>query len=186
MTLSDYLLNGLIIGLVLLQIRGRKLSWHGLLLPVGLVLYVGHTYLHGFPTAGNDLWLTLGGPAIGLVLGLGSGLFTSVKRRADGALVAKAGLVAAALWILGTGTRLAFEIYATHGGAASIGRFSASHDITTAAAWTTGLVLMALVEVLARTGVLAFRAYGGQHRAVAQDPFVGVPSGIMGASEPVH
>jgi hypothetical protein len=123
MTLSDYLLNGTLVALVLLQIRGRRLHWHTLVLPVALVLYVGHQYLHAFPTAGNDLWLTLGGPALGLVLGLGSGLFTTIKRGTDGVLVAKAGVIAAGLWILGTGSRLAFEIYATHGGQGAIGRF---------------------------------------------------------------
>jgi hypothetical protein len=186
MTFSDYLLNGILVGLVLLQIRGRRVSLHMLLLPLGLVIYFGHTYLHAFPTSGNDLWLTLGGPAIGLVLGLGSGLFTSVTRRADGTLVAKAGLAAAALWIMGTGSRLAFEIFATHGGGMSIGRFSASHDITTAAAWTTGLVLMALVEVLGRTGVIAWKAYGRNGAAPSQDRVVPTTSGIMGVREPVH
>ena len=45
-----------------------------------------------------------------------SGKFTSVYADVDGVPMAKAGLIAAALWILGTGTRLAFQLYATHGG----------------------------------------------------------------------
>jgi hypothetical protein len=47
----------------------------------------------------------------------------------------------------------------THGGAGVIGRFSASHAITTATAWTAALILMALGEVVARTAVLGVRAY---------------------------
>jgi hypothetical protein len=187
MTFSDYLLNGILVGLVLLQIRGRKLSLHMLLLPVGLVIYFGHTYLHAFPTAGNDLWLTLGGPAIGLALGLGAGLSTKITRGKNGVLRARAGFLAAGLWILGTGSRMAFEIYASHGGGASIERFSVSHDITTAAAWTTGLVLMALAEVLSRTGALAWKAYGRKGVAAgAPAPFSPATSGIMGVREPVH
>ena len=55
------------------------------------------------------------------------------------------------LWVLGIGFRLAFQEYATHGGASAIARFSAHHAITTGSAWVAAFVLMALGEVLART-----------------------------------
>jgi hypothetical protein len=158
MTFTDYLIDFTLIGLVLLQVRGRRLTTRALLLPLGIVAYVALNYLHGIPTAGNDLVLILGCAAIGALLGSLSGLLTSVRADGDGVLVAKAGLVAAGLWILGTGTRLVFQFYASHGGGGAIARFSAAHDITSAEAWTAALILMALCEVVLRTGILSWRA----------------------------
>ncbi|MGH9120450.1 MAG: hypothetical protein ACRDYC_00660 [Acidimicrobiales bacterium] len=163
MTFTDYLINGALVAIVILQIRGRRLSAVAFFLPVVLVSVAAISYLHGVPTAGNDLVLALIGAGVGLALGVGAGLTTRVFRRSDGAVVAKAGAVAAILWILGVGSRIAFEVYATNGGAASIARFSAHHNITTVQAWVTGLILMALVEVISRTAVLGgkFLRLGG-------------------------
>ncbi|HEY1444881.1 MAG TPA: hypothetical protein VGF51_08270, partial [Acidimicrobiales bacterium] len=58
----------------------------------------------------------------------------------------------------GTGGRLAFQVWATHGGGPSIAHFSAGHGITSTTAWTAALILMALSEVVVRTGVLAWRS----------------------------
>jgi hypothetical protein len=99
----------------------------------------------------------IGAVAIGATLGGLAGKFTTVTRRADG-VFAKAGLAAAALWILGTGGRLAFQVWATHGGGPAITHFSATHGITSATAWTAALILMALSEVVVRTAVLAWRS----------------------------
>ena len=52
MTLSDYAIDIALISLVLLQVRGRRLTAHSLLLPIGLVAYVAASYLHSVPTAG--------------------------------------------------------------------------------------------------------------------------------------
>ena len=63
--------------------------------------------------------------------------FTTVRANGDGIPVAKAGLVAAGLWILGTGGRLAFQLYAlARGGGTAIEHFSVAHSISTATAWT--------------------------------------------------
>ena len=129
------------------------------MLPLGLVAYVAYTYLRGVPTAHNDLFLIVGAAVIGATLGGLAGTFTSVTRAADGSVWAKAGFAAAALWILGTGGRLAFQLYASHGGGASIAHFSAAHGITSAAAWTAALILMALSEATMRTAVLGWRFY---------------------------
>ena len=80
-------------------------------------------------------------------------------------MVARAGLVAAFLWVLGMGARFAFAVWATHSGAATVGRFSARTDITGAHIWEFALVLMAYAEVLSRIGVLQGRvraAWPGQ------------------------
>jgi hypothetical protein len=159
MTLNDYLIDIALIAVVLLQVRGRRLTTRSMLLPVLLVGLAAHSYLHSIPTAGNDLVLVIGCTAVGAILGGLCALATSLKRDGEGFVIAKAGFVAAALWILGVGTRFAFQLYASHGGGPALERFSASHDITSPAAWTAALVLMAIGEVLLRTGVIAWRAY---------------------------
>lgn len=166
MTTSDYLIDITLIGIVLLQVRGRRLTTRSLLLPVGIVAYVASEYLRGIPTAGNDLVLVLGCAAVGALLGALAGHFTRVRPDAQGIPVAKAGLVAAGLWILGTAGRLAFQIYASHGGGGAIERFSTSHAITSVAAWTDALILMALCEAVIRTAILGWRA-NAIHRAAS-------------------
>ena len=94
----------------------------------------------------------------GATLGGLSGRFTSVYADGDGFPFAKAGVIAAALWVLGTGGRLAFQVYASHGGGAAIERFSVAHSITSVNAWTAALILMALSEAVCRTSILAWRA----------------------------
>ncbi|HXW79458.1 MAG TPA: hypothetical protein VEJ84_08160 [Acidimicrobiales bacterium] len=151
MTTTDYILD-LALGMVLLQVRGRKLTAFSLLLPFAIVVGAATTYLSSVPTAGSDLVLLVGCSVIGAVLGSLCAVFTSVGANPAGVLVSKARPVAAILWVLGVGARLAFQEYVTHGGLTSLGRFSAAHDITSAQAWTAALVLMALAEVVARSG----------------------------------
>ena len=115
MTVTDYVIDITLVSLVLVQMRGRKLTTRGLLLPVALVAYVAITYLKAIPTSGNDLYLIVGSAVLGATLGGLAALFTTIRADGDGIPVAKAGLVAAALWILGTGGRLAFQLYASHG-----------------------------------------------------------------------
>jgi hypothetical protein len=157
MTFTDYLIDISLIALVLVQVKSRRLTVKALLLPIGIVAYVAFNFLKGIPTAHNDMVLVIGAIAIGGTLGGLAGKFTTVTRRAEG-VFAKAGLAAAALWILGTGGRLAFQVWATHGGGPAIAHFSATHGITSATAWTAALILMALSEVVVRTGVLALRS----------------------------
>lgn len=160
MTATDYILDLGLIGLVLVQIRGRRLTLHSLLLPVGIVAWVAHTYLTSVPTAGNDLLLVAVCTAVGVALGSAAGMLTRLTTGADGSPVAKAGAAAAALWVVGVGFRFAFQEFATHGGERSIAHFSAAHAITSGQAWVAALVLMAIGEALARTVVLAARTYG--------------------------
>lgn len=158
MTTSDYMIDVALIGVVFLQIRGRRLTARTLLLPVALVAWVASQFLKTIPTAGNDLVLIAACAAAGLVLGGFSGILTRVEMGDDGHPWAKAGAAAAVLWVLGVGFRFAFQLYATHGGGPSLVRFSIEHSITTGQAWVAALVLMAMMEALARTAVLAWRA----------------------------
>ncbi|HUY96952.1 MAG TPA: hypothetical protein VMW47_04920 [Verrucomicrobiae bacterium] len=172
MTFTDYLITGLLISLVVRQIHGKRLTAFGLLWPIGLVAWAAVTYLHGIPTAGNDLTLTVAGVVVGLVLGTLCASFTTVRVGPDAVAVAQAGWLAALLWILGMASRMTFAFYAQHGGGRAIGSFSAAHGITGAQAWVAALIVMAIAEVLGRTAVLAWRA-----QTVRQAlPATGLPS----------
>jgi hypothetical protein len=157
MTISDYILDIALIGIVFLQIKGRRLTLRSLLLPFAIVGFVAFRYLHSIPMQGGDLLLIGGAALLGGLLGGLAGLFTSVKPDADGIPFAKAGVVAAVLWVLGVGSRFAFQLYVTHGGAESVGRFSIAHHITGAPAWTAALILMAIAEVALRSAVLVVK-----------------------------
>ena len=157
MTIFDYLLNIGLISLVVLQMRGRPLDRRGLLLPLVLVGYAASQYLHGIPTAGNDLVMVIGGTLIGGTLGAASAFLTHVSVRPDGVPFAKATGWAGVLWVLGIGSRMGFALYVQYGGHAAIGRFSMTHHLTPAA-WVTGLVLMAFAEVVSRILVLWVRS----------------------------
>ncbi len=170
MTVTDYVLDLALIGIVLVQIRGRRLTVHSLLLPVVIVAWVAHTYLSSVPTAGNDLLLVGLCTGVGVALGSAAGLLTRITPGASGAPVARAGAAAAALWVLGVGLRFAFQEYATHGGDRAIANFSAAHAITSGQAWVAALVLMAIGEALARTAVLGTRAARDYGRALLPAP----------------
>jgi hypothetical protein len=159
MTFTDYVLDIALIGIVLLQIRGRKLSLMTFLLPLAIVGWAASEYLKGIPTTGNDLVLIAGCTVVGAVLGGLCGLFTSVQRNSSGAVIAKAGAAAAILWVVGMGVRLAFQLYATHGGSPAIGRFSVAHHITGGEAWTAAILLMAIAEALFRSAAITWRWY---------------------------
>jgi hypothetical protein len=157
MTITEYLLNISLVGLVVLQIRGHKITRARLLFPVVVTVWVALQFLHAIPTAGNDAVLEAGLAFTGAALGALAGVATSVRRQGAGAF-AKAGVVAAALWIAGIGARMAFSIWVTHGGRHTVAAFSAANHITSNAAWVAGFVLMAMLEVTVRTAVMYIKA----------------------------
>ena len=157
MTITDYLLNIGLVGLVVLQLRGHRITRARMLLPVVATAYVALQFLHTIPTAGNDVALEAALAAVGAGLGLAAGIATSVTRQGAGAF-AKAGAVAAALWVLGIGARMGFSLWVGHGGFHSVAQFSAVHHITSGQAWVAGFILMAVLEVGIRTGVLWVKA----------------------------
>lgn len=159
MTIFDYAIDLVLIGIVAFQVHGMRLTRRALVFPVALVGIVAMNFLKTIPTAGNDLFLIVGLVAIGATLGSLAGLLTSVRQDSSGTPVAKAGAVAAILWVLGVGSRFAFQLYVSHGGLPTVARFSATHGITSGAAWTAALVLMALTEVLCRHAVIVYRAH---------------------------
>jgi hypothetical protein len=158
MTFTDYAISIALILLVFTQIRDRRLDRRAFLVPVLAVAAAADYYLKEIPTRGHDvaLYVILG--TIGAAIGAAAGLATKVWRAGDNTAHSKAGLTAALLWIGGLGCRLAFEIYATHGGAAQVTSFSVTNRISGVDAWMTALVMMALAEVIARLVVLRVQA----------------------------
>ena len=68
MTLPEYLLNLFLVALVVLQVRGHKVTKARLVLPLVVTIWVCISILRGIPTAGNDLVLVVGGTAFGATL----------------------------------------------------------------------------------------------------------------------
>jgi hypothetical protein len=167
MTTTEYLLNAALVLVVVRQLRGKRLIGSAIYVPLAICAYVGYTYLHSIPTAGNDLVLVAAGSVTGLVLGTLCALPTNVYPDHDGVPFARATGVAAALWILGVGSRIAFSLYAQHGGGAAIEHFSVVHALSQDA-WVAAFVLMAILEAVSRTVVLLVRAQrlGGGRSAI--------------------
>jgi hypothetical protein len=157
MTTTDWLIDIALLAIVLKQLRGDRIDARFILLPLGLCSYFAYSNLKSIPTAGNDLHLSLIFAGIGITLGVLGGFATRVHLK-NGAIMAKAGLTAAFLWVLGMGFRMGFQIWSTHGGASTLTRFSVNHDITTVQAWVAALVLMAVCEVVFRMAIILVRS----------------------------
>jgi hypothetical protein len=167
MTTTDYIVNIALVLIVIRQIRGGKLDLTSMVLPVVLVAGSAAYYLHTVPTAGHDLILTIGLGLVGATLGSLAAVATSVIKDHDGVVMAKAGAVAATLWIVGIGTRMTFAFLSDHGAEHAIANFSRAHQITGGDAWTAAFVVMALAEAISRTAVLQIRAYALRSPVVA-------------------
>ena len=157
MSITDYLIDSALVLLVLLQIKERPLSTKSLVRPLIIVGVAVANYLHGIPTAGNDLVLVAVLAVIGLSIGVASGQTVLMRRGANGEVLARAGWGSAFFWVLGMGSRFAFIFWITHGGGATLATFSASHSITSMQTWTVALLAMAVFEVAGRSLVLATR-----------------------------
>ena len=132
MTTTDWIIDIALILIVVRQMREERFTLRFVALPLGIVAFVAHTYLHSLPTSGNDLALIVGSLAVGTALGVVGGLITRV-RGADGEAYVQAGPAAATLWILSMSARLGFILWITHSaGEAALGRFSIAHHITSA------------------------------------------------------
>ena len=156
MTTTEYLINGLFVLMVLGQARERELGMRSLVLPLVLVAFVAHTYLHAIPTAGNDLVLIASLAAVGLGLGTASGLATHVRAGDVGVATARVGWLAGALLVVGISSRMVFAFALSHGFEPAVRSFSIAHDIGPAA-WPAALVLMAVLEVSARVVIVDVR-----------------------------
>jgi hypothetical protein len=157
MTTTDYLIDSALVLLVLLQIKERKLTTAAIIRPLVIVGIAVVNYLHGIPTAGNDLVLVVVLGLVGLLIGVASGQAVLMRRDADDDVLARSGWVSGFFWVLGMGSRFAFLIWVNNGGASAIGHFSATHSITSGEAWTVALLAMAVFEVCGRSLIQALR-----------------------------
>jgi hypothetical protein len=164
MTTTEWITDIALLLLVLRQIREARLTLTQLAIPLAIVAYVAHHYLHSIPTAGNDLVLILTLVAVGATLGIAGGIYTRV--RVDGpATLVQAGVISAALWVIGMSARMGFQLWSQNGGAGSIERFSVAHQITSDQAWVAALVLMALTEVVTRLATIVYRGQTARRAA---------------------
>ena len=159
MTITDYLINAVFVLIVFHQARERELDLRSAIIPLAIVAYVAHMYVHSIPTAGNDLVLIGALGVVGLTLGVASGFATHVRPGENGLAVARVGWIAGALLIAGIGSRMVFAFALSHGARHAIASFSHAHQIG-AAAWPVALVLMALLEVSTRIAIVQLR---GRH-----------------------
>jgi len=157
MTTTDYLINAVFVFVVLRQARERVLDVRSLLVPLAVVAYVAHMYVHSIPTAGNDLLLVGALASVGLALGVAGGYATHVRVDRDHVGYARVGWIAGILLIAGLSARMIF-VFAIHNGfEPAVRSFSIANDIG-AAAWPLALVSMAIIEVTARILVVQLRA----------------------------
>jgi hypothetical protein len=159
MSFTDYLIDSTLVLLVLFQIKERPLTTKMLVRPVIIVGIAVATYLNGIPTAGNDLVLVAMLALLGLSIGLASGQTALMRRGGHGEVLTRTGWASAFFWVLGMGSRFAFLVWTTHGGAHTIAQFSAQHSITSSEAWTVALLAMAVFEVCGRSLVQAARRH---------------------------
>jgi hypothetical protein len=155
MTTSEYLINAAFLLVVLRQARERRLDARSVVIPMAIVLFVAHQYVHTLPTAGNDVPFILLLAGVGLTLGVASGFATQV-RLGEGVALARVGWIAAALLIAGISSRMVFAFALTHGAYPAVRGFSIAHEIG-GAAWPVALVAMALCEVTARIAIVQLR-----------------------------
>jgi hypothetical protein len=170
MSTTDYIINALFLLIVLRQARERELDRRSWIIPLAIMAYVVHLYVHSIPTAGNDLVLIAAFAALGLTLGVASGFATHVRAGENGLAIARVGWIAAALLIAGIGSRMAFEFVVTNGARSAVSSFSIAHQIG-AAAWPVALVLMAVLEVSTRIAIVQLR---GRH--AMRPPATAIPA----------
>jgi len=109
-------------------------------------------------------------------MGAIGGFATYLRRGADGRPLARAGWLAAGMWVGAVGARLAFAIAADNGAGPAIARFSAAHHITSDKAWIAALVMMALADVLTRLVIIYLR--GRRLAASAPAPIAPIAGGV--------
>ena len=186
MNTFGYILNSALVLVVVLQLRERKFDRTAILLPLAIVAVAVAEFLHSIPSGGNDLLLDGTLVAAGALAGVLCAAFTAVRPNADGIARIQAGKVAAIVWILGVGARMAFAYASTHGSGPSIARFSIQNSITGGSAWTAALVMMGLATVLARLAVLYVRAHRVSAAAAAATAEAAARAETAPASALVH
>ena len=156
-TATMYVINAILVLMVIRQIREHPLDLRSLAGPVLAVGAAAVLFLRSVPLGGNDILLYTACVAAGATMGALAGLTTHLRRDGAGRALARAGWLAAGLWITGVGARMAFAIAASNGAGPAIARFSIAHQIEGKTAWVAALIMMALADVLTRLIVIYVR-----------------------------
>ena len=183
MSITDYVVDILLILVIFRAVRPHELTPRAALLPLALLAAAGIIYLRPITLGGNDLALILILAGVGVVLGVLSGLADRIWRDEHQRLMSRAVALSVIAWVIGMGFRFGFAYYAYHGGGPAVARFSARHDLSGADIWTTALVLMAFGQVLARLAVLQIRRVRAiSHPAPRHRPAVAPDTGSSWAA----
>ena len=174
--ITMYLINASLILLVIRQIREHPLDARSLATPVLAVGCAAVLFLHSVPAGGSDLVLAAACALTGAVMGAIGGLATRLRLGTDDRPLGRAGALAASMWIVGVGARMAFAVAASNGAGPAIARFSVAHHITGSAAWVAALVMMALADVLTRLVVIYLR--GRRLTAAPAATAAGIRAGV--------
>ena len=145
--INVYVINALLVLMVIRQIREHPLDLRNLAIPVLAVGAAAALFLRSVPTGGNDIALELACVLAGATMGAIGGFATHLRRGATGRPRARAGWLAAGMWVGADG----------NGAGPAIGRFSAAHHITSDKAWIAALIMMALADVLTRLVIIYLR-----------------------------
>ena len=159
MNINVYVINAILVLMVVRQIREHPLDLRSLAIPVLAVGVAAVLFLHSVPLGGNDVALELACVLAGATMGAIGGFATHLRRGADGRPLARAGWLAAGMWVGAVGARLAFAVAANNGAGPAIARFSAANHITGETAWVAALIMMALADVLTRLAVIYLRGH---------------------------
>ena len=136
----------------------KKIGAFRLLRPVLLAGAIIPLFIDAPATHGTGLAVELAGIAAGLLCGLLAIMCMRVYRSPKtGKPVSAAGWPYALLWLVVVGARAFFSYGATHLFSRQLADWCIAHQVTQAAI-TDGLIFMAIVMVLTRTGGLAARA----------------------------
>ena len=156
--MNIYLINALLVLLVVRQIREHQLDLRALAVPVLAVAAAAVMFLHSVPGGGSDIALDLLCVSAGAAMGAIGGLATRLRAGADGRPLGRAGVLAAGMWIAASGPGWS-STSPRPTAPPAIARFSIAHHITSSAAWTAALVMMALADVLTRLAVVYLRGH---------------------------
>jgi hypothetical protein len=138
--------------------RARKIGAGRLLRPVIAAAVIIPLFLRSPVTHGNGLVVEIAGVAAGVLGGLAAVALMRVYRSGEtGKPVSAASWPYAAFWTVIIGARAAFSWGAAHWFTGSLVAWCIAHQVSQAAI-TDGLIFMAIVMILVRTGGIGIRA----------------------------
>lgn len=171
MSTSTWIINLVVFGVLMEANLGhRKIGWFRVVRPLLTSASVVTLFLTNVPTSGHNPALQAVAVAVGVLLGLGSHLFMSVRfdpqKGRSGRGVSRAGVGYAAFWAVIFAARLVFIYGSEHWFTASLGRFMVTHQLSLAGL-TDALIFMALAMALAHSVLLAGRGIAARRQSLS-------------------